>query len=86
MTLPHAENAVVDTRKLRDYCLNPEHDEGKHKAALFAAALGMNRSTVSNHLKALERSGMAYHNGANTSAIRWSVVRSNIRELYPQGR
>ncbi len=41
MRLPHAENAVVDIRKLRDYCLNPEHDEGKHKSRLFAAALSM---------------------------------------------
>lgn len=41
MILPHAENALVDIRKLRDYCLNPDHDEGKHKAALFAAALRM---------------------------------------------
>ncbi len=28
-TLPYAENAVVDILKLRDYCLNPEHDDGK---------------------------------------------------------
>lgn len=41
MTLPHAENAVVDIRKLRDYCLNSEHDEGKHKARLFAGALNL---------------------------------------------
>ena len=37
MVLPYAERAVVDIRKLRDYCLNPQHDEGKHKARLFAA-------------------------------------------------
>ncbi len=41
MLIPNAENAIVDIRKLRDYCLNLEHDEGKHKARLFAAALGM---------------------------------------------
>lgn len=41
MLIPNAENAVVDIRKLRDYCLNPEHDEGKQKARLFWAALGM---------------------------------------------
>lgn len=41
MLLPSAEHAVVDIRKLRDYCLNPSHDEGKHKARLFAAAFGM---------------------------------------------
>ncbi|HXH12710.1 MAG TPA: hypothetical protein VNP04_23455 [Alphaproteobacteria bacterium] len=31
----------MDLRKLRDHCLNPLHDEGKHKALRFAAALGM---------------------------------------------
>ena len=41
MRIPHAENATVDIRKLRDYCMNPLHPEGKHKARLFAAALGM---------------------------------------------
>jgi hypothetical protein len=43
MIVPYAERAVVDIRKLRDYCLDPTHDEGKHKARLFAAALGMFR-------------------------------------------
>jgi hypothetical protein len=37
--IPNAENAVVDIRKLRDYFLNPEHDEGKHKARLFSSIL-----------------------------------------------
>ena len=41
MKVPNAERAIVDIRKLRDYCLNPTHDEGKHKARLFAAAFGM---------------------------------------------
>lgn len=31
---------MVDIAKLRDYCLNPLHDEGKHKARVFASALG----------------------------------------------
>ncbi len=41
MTIPNAEHASVDLRKLRDYCLNPQHSEGKHKARLFIAALGL---------------------------------------------
>lgn len=41
MLIPNAENAVVDIRKLRDYCLNSEHDDGKHKARLFSLILGM---------------------------------------------
>ncbi|MEG4803743.1 hypothetical protein QUB63_23525 [Microcoleus sp. ARI1-B5] len=41
MLIPNPEHAVVDIRKLRDYCLNPEHDDGKHKARLFSSILGM---------------------------------------------
>lgn len=41
MLIPNAENAVVDVRKLRDYCLNLEHENGKHKARLFSSILGM---------------------------------------------
>ena len=41
MLIPNAENAVVDIRKLRDYCLSLEHDDGKHKARLFSSILGM---------------------------------------------
>ena len=41
MKIPGAERAVVDIRKLRNYCLDSQHDEGKHKARMFVAALGM---------------------------------------------
>jgi hypothetical protein len=41
MRLPNPEIAVVDVRKLRDYCLNPAHPRGKHKAQVFSAALGL---------------------------------------------
>ena len=44
MKLPHADQAVVDIAKLRDYSLNPLHPEGKHKARVFAAALGFSLS------------------------------------------
>ena len=42
MKIPNAARAVVDIRKLRDYCLNPQHNRGKHKARLFTSLLGMN--------------------------------------------
>ena len=42
MEIPNAERAVVDIRKLRDYCLNPRHNRGRHKARLFTSLLGMN--------------------------------------------
>lgn len=41
MIVPNAENAVVDIRKLTKYVLNQAHDDGKHKARLFKAALNL---------------------------------------------
>ena len=41
MKLPNADRAFVDVVKLRDYSLNTEHKEGKHKARVFADALGL---------------------------------------------
>lgn len=41
MPLPNADRAVVDLRKLADYCLSPAHPVGRHKAAVFRAALGL---------------------------------------------
>lgn len=44
MRLPGAENAVIDIAKLRDYSLNPNHPEGKHKARVFLDKPGLNRN------------------------------------------
>ena len=38
--LPNAGRALVDLRKLREYCLNAEHPRGQHKARVFKSALG----------------------------------------------
>lgn len=40
MKMPGGDSAIVDREKLTGYCLNPEHPRGKHKARVFAAALG----------------------------------------------
>ncbi|MEO0835419.1 MAG: DUF6883 domain-containing protein [Cyanobacteria bacterium J06642_3] len=53
MLIPNAQNAVVDIRKLRDYCLNPEHSTGKHKARLFLAKLRMTADNASELRKIL---------------------------------
>lgn len=53
MKVPGAECAVVDIRKLSNYCLDPTHAEGKHKARLFAAALGMTVSDAADLRDAL---------------------------------
>lgn len=41
MKIPNADRAIVDIEKLRDYCLSETHPRGKHKARVFASALGL---------------------------------------------
>jgi len=43
MLLPNGKHAVVDIRKLRDYCLNPDSPRGSRKAQVFSDVLGMTR-------------------------------------------
>ncbi len=46
MKLPNPNLAVIDTQKLAGYCLNPEHPDGKHKAVVFHAALGIDLDEI----------------------------------------
>lgn len=41
MKLPNGESAILDRRKIHDYCLSPFHPRGKHKARVFELVLGM---------------------------------------------
>ena len=43
MLLPNGDRAIVDIRKLRDYCLNPDNPRGTRKARVFRSALGMTK-------------------------------------------
>jgi hypothetical protein len=42
--LPNGNRAVLDLRKIEDYCLNPFHPSGRHKARVFRNALGIGRN------------------------------------------
>lgn len=41
--LPNARDAHIESDKLADYVLDPEHPVGKHKAAVFRQALDIER-------------------------------------------
>ena len=41
MKVPNSDRAIVDLRKLTDYCLSHDHPQGKHKARVFQSALGL---------------------------------------------
>ena len=53
MRLPNAEKAILDIGKLRDYCLNPNHPEGKHKARVFFEKLGIRQNDAEDLRKAI---------------------------------
>ena len=54
MKLPSGERAIIDAQKVTGYCLDPEHDDGRHKAHLFATLLGLNVSNADLLLSALK--------------------------------
>ena len=41
MKLRGGATATVGVSKLRDYCLDPHHPRGRHKARVFLSALGL---------------------------------------------
>ncbi|MCG3130339.1 MAG: hypothetical protein FLDDKLPJ_01094 [Phycisphaerae bacterium] len=58
MKLPNGDEAYIDRRKLVDYALNPDHDDGKHKAALFRDLLGMTRESVEELISVLRQGAL----------------------------
>src|SRR5450432_4063686 len=42
--LPYGDRAILNIRKLEDYCLSPSHPRGRHKARVFREALDLERS------------------------------------------
>ncbi|MEL6500305.1 MAG: DUF6883 domain-containing protein, partial [Cyanobacteria bacterium J06623_1] len=46
MRLPNGDRAEISRQKLLGYCLNPNHASGKHKAKVFASALGITADNV----------------------------------------
>ena len=58
MRLPHSERATVRPDKLTKYVLNFDHPEGKHKARVFAAALGITANDPEPLLHALREAAV----------------------------
>lgn len=79
MKLPAGDRAVVDLAKLSEYALSPNHEEGKHKARVFAAALGIGSEHASwqkeESALARRRRGAATDEGIETIAQRLARLR-----------
>ena len=55
MKLPNGDQAIIDTRKIEEYCLSTKHDDGKHKARLFREILGITLDNSSLLTDALQQ-------------------------------
>jgi hypothetical protein len=81
--LPHVERAILDIRKIEDYCLNPAHPRGRHKARVFRDGLGLFRRDVAWLREALleaVRDGDAVALAADRLGRRWRVDVSLARQ------
>lgn len=58
MKLPNGAQALIDPRKVTDYCLSPDHDDGKHKARLFQDLLGLTLDNAQLLLDALKEAAV----------------------------
>jgi Zn-finger domain-containing protein len=47
MKLINRRKAIVNVKKLTEYCLNPLHQRGKHKAKVFKSVLGITKNDAS---------------------------------------
>jgi hypothetical protein len=60
MKLPNGEQAIIDIRKLTEYCLSPVHEDGQHKARLFATIAGLTTETADELVAALEQAAIEH--------------------------
>jgi hypothetical protein len=79
--LPHGDQAILDMRKIEDYCLNPSHPRGRHKARVFREALDLQRSDASwlrDALLEAARSAEAFRDGEHAWGTHWRLD-ANLR-------
>jgi hypothetical protein len=76
MHLPHGDRAIVDIRKLKDYCLSPSHPRGRHKARVFREALDIRPSDAAwlrDALLEAARSGEAWQSAIDAWGSQWRL-------------
>jgi hypothetical protein len=74
--LPHGDEAIFDIRKIEDYCLNPLHPRGRHKARVFREALDLERSDATwlrDVLLDAARSGEAFQVATDAWGSHWRL-------------
>lgn len=74
--LPNSADLIFDVRKIEDYCLNPTHPRGRHKARVFRQALDLERDDAAwlrDILLEAARSEEAQQITANKWGVQWRL-------------
>jgi hypothetical protein len=72
--LPCGDQAILDIRKIEDYCLNSSHPRDRHNARVFREALDLQRSDASwlrDVLLEAARSAEAFQHGKDAWGTYW---------------
>ncbi len=70
MKLPNGEFAEILLEKLTGYCLNPNHSSGKHKARVFASALGITAENAEDLRQLIQK-----------AAVEGTIIQQNPTEF-----
>lgn len=84
MKLPNGEHAIVDMRKLLEYCLNPQHPRGRNKARVFAS-LGIREADAEELRQALIAAAARIDAEAGAASIHGQRYVIDF-QLHRQGR
>jgi hypothetical protein len=81
--LPNGGHAILDMRKIEDYCLDPSHPRGRHKARVFREALDLQRSNapwLRDALLEAARSAEAFQLGEDVWGTHWRLDATVTRQ------
>jgi len=59
MKLPNGDRANIDRRKVTDYCLSPDHEDGPYRAHVFQSGLGLTLDNADALLAGLSQAAVA---------------------------
>ena len=81
LTLPSFEQANIGVEKLRDYILNMDHPQGRHKATVFKSMLSIERrhaNVVAEVIRGTLGRALAQKGQADEYGERWATYHEII--------
>ena len=71
--MPNADRAILDIRKIENYCLSPSHPRGRHKARVFREALNLERGNAA-WLRETLLEAIRSHEATQTGTDAWGTT------------